>query len=742
MAWTELTGYRTRSSKTHYDNDTGKFRFEVRAKTALHYPTAGADSDVLDGTTNMTPVRVNNAAFDGWRVTANTWHYALGIDKVGHPGEDGWLGFGGRQGAHWFKFRLVRAGYMKWSTREWGDIGGAPTYDRARLTRTTETLTVGPEGAEQTVNAMTTARWSDLWPALPQGQVDAVWKAEGRQLKEEIVINQAAREWITANRPPSYYFPGIQLNDAYFGFVFRLDWSDIPKAYRGMVEFDPDDDIADDGENIYLKDALDRLLAFMPVDQVYVPGAELDENGSTPLRKRIYFDGTNHYLLVGVRCDLLAGMTAGDLVFDPTFTDGYGGDVTTACDTYVSSGAVSTNYGTSTSMLIRDTRHTLVRFDLSSISADATCTSANYFHYLSAAHANDIVVNEFLIASANSGWTEAGATWNHAIEDTLEWAGGNNGCGVAGTDYINTSLGTYTSLSTDGAGQEYNHTLTAATVETLFGSAINLFSDTTSTTTLVMCTSDHATTGYRPKLVVEYTEGGTTYNQSVSGSITPAGTVVNRAGKVVSGALTSAGALINQAGKVLSGAITPDGTLSRLTSKILSGALTSSGVVAGIKTALISLAGELTSAGSLVRSTAKGLAGSITPDGGLVRAISKAVAGALTSAGGLVAELVSGVILQAVGGVLTLSGELVRQTNKSLAGALAPAGTVIKRVAVFVAGVLSSAGALVASMIGTDPRGRATVSDAIAGSATVSETRIGSGTGSDAIVGGATVVEE
>jgi hypothetical protein len=255
---------------------------------------------------------VDVPAFDGWRVTVAGWHYALGKDITNYGTQDGWVGFGGRQGQHWFKFRLLRAGYLHWPTRVWDDIGGPPDYDRANLTNETRTMTIGPN--DDAVNVESVATWSGLWSTPGGGSVDARWRINGDRLKEDVILNQAGREWIAANHPPA-----TPLNETYFGFVFRLDWSDIPKVLRAGVLQSVDSDFADDDENIELRDALDRLLAFMPLSDVIV--ANDDPSVPTekqPLRKRFYKDGTNHYLLVGVRCDILNGMSAGDLVFDPT----------------------------------------------------------------------------------------------------------------------------------------------------------------------------------------------------------------------------------------------------------------------------------------------------------------------------------------------------------------------------------------------------------------------------------------
>ncbi|HUT21180.1 MAG TPA: hypothetical protein VM366_18660, partial [Anaerolineae bacterium] len=311
MAWSELTDLRNRRSRTY---EQGKQRRWSGTLATLHYESA-LDSGQHDAEIDTAPVRTINAQFDGWRVTANGWHYALGKDIANHGDEDGWLGFGGRQGAHWFKFRLLRVGYLHWPTRAWQDVGGVPTYKRSDLSSETRTLAVGPN--DDQINVESVATWANIWKTPIGGALDVSWKVRGDQLKEEIVVNQAAREWIAANRPPT-----TPLAETWFGFVFRLDWSDIPKVVRASVQQDADSDFADDDEPIELRDALDRLLAYMPLDEVRTRApVKEDLIGSAPLRKRFYKDGADHYLLVGVRCDQLVALPAGDLVFDPTVNE-------------------------------------------------------------------------------------------------------------------------------------------------------------------------------------------------------------------------------------------------------------------------------------------------------------------------------------------------------------------------------------------------------------------------------------
>ena len=111
MAWTEVVEQRALISKTYQDGT--KLRLETGG-TRLHYESV-LDSEVFDAEVDLTPLRVNNALLDGWIVTQAGWHYALG--QPGDKLTDGWVGFGGRKGAHWIKTRLTRVGYMHGPTR-------------------------------------------------------------------------------------------------------------------------------------------------------------------------------------------------------------------------------------------------------------------------------------------------------------------------------------------------------------------------------------------------------------------------------------------------------------------------------------------------------------------------------------------------------------------------------------------------------------------------------------------------
>lgn len=86
----------------------------------------------------------------------------------------------------------------------------------------------------------------------------------------------------------------------------------------------------------------------------------------------------------------------------------------------------------------------------------------------------------------------------------------------------------------------------------------------------------------------------------------------------------------------LSGAMTPSGTLSKQVGKSFTGAMTPSGIVQ--KRISKAISGVLTMAGALSRTIRKSLAGTLAPVGSLGKTVRKFFVGALTLAGSLSEE--------------------------------------------------------------------------------------------------------
>ena len=307
----------------------GSRRGYMRASIGpMHYEST-VDSGEFDTPISMDMERVTNNQLDGYRITNNGWHYAVqtvdpatSAQQPNNQRPAGTVGFGGRQGQHWFMFRLRNVGYLHWPTRDVTDLGGQPDYS-ATPTVTSQIRNLGrhPLVPDEIQTYCSQLVWPGIWTTPGGGDLTVQWSLKAGKMKEDIIINQAAREWIfgkpedgiPGNRPPT-----TPANETWFGFRFQIDVSDIPRAYRNGIRqrWNQDDFDDDEGNGIALTDAADRLLAFMPLDEVYAT----NRGGSRPLRKRFYRQGNQNFLFVGCRVDQLAQLLSGDLVFDPSMT--------------------------------------------------------------------------------------------------------------------------------------------------------------------------------------------------------------------------------------------------------------------------------------------------------------------------------------------------------------------------------------------------------------------------------------
>lgn len=214
----------------------------------------------------------------------------------------------------------------------------------------------------------------------------------------------------------------------------------------------------------------------------------------------------------------LAGATF-PVVVDPTLTTPQD---STVADTYVASSSAITNYGVTTTFTATSTSTGLLKFDLSAISGK-TLSSANLHLFCGAAGWFDRgTLNCARVLSANSGWVEGAkdnanadageSCWNYKVFDTVRWAGDTGsdggtdaGCSVSGTDYSSTTLSS-TALGNANLSVGYEWTISwdltelATMASSNYGAALR----DSSAANVAFCSSDHATSTYRPYLVVEY----------------------------------------------------------------------------------------------------------------------------------------------------------------------------------------------------------------------------------------------
>ena len=184
---------------------------------------------------------------------------------------------------------------------------------------------------------------------------------------------------------------------------------------------------------------------------------------------------------------------------------------------------------------------------------------------------------------------------------------------------------------------------------------------------------------------------GTQYNNSVSGSITPAGAGVRQGNKVTAGTTTPAGALARQGRGVRAGTVTPAGALVRRGSRVSTGTVTPAGALAGSKFVQASQAGTVTPAGALARRGTKVVGGSVSPTGAMVKQARRSSAGTVTPAAAVAQSLA---YIRANAGTVTPAGATTRRGGRASTGTVTPSGATIRRGGKFTAGTVTPAGAL------------------------------------------------
>jgi hypothetical protein len=209
------------------------------------------------------------------------------------------------------------------------------------------------------------------------------------------------------------------------------------------------------------------------------------------------------------------------ITIDPTLT--LQPDATDGIDTFVTTEAATTNYGTNNQLIFNNNGSdtSLLKFVLTALSG-TTINSATLSFWISDVMGyGAVTLTARRILAANSGWTETGATWNYAVASTTRWAGdtGNDGgadagCSVSDTDVSSTSMGTIDLTNTNAgtANQQITITLSASEVSSMVGAnhGISVRATTGSFFDyLSLHSSDGSTAGYRPQLVVGYTEAAT-----------------------------------------------------------------------------------------------------------------------------------------------------------------------------------------------------------------------------------------
>ena len=211
-------------------------------------------------------------------------------------------------------------------------------------------------------------------------------------------------------------------------------------------------------------------------------------------------------------------------------------DETAGIDTYINFGSPTFNYGVSTILMVgqvvNERRRSLLRFDISSIPAGATITSAILRLYCTAESTStnmDVWASRSLVdwfegsqnGAAPSGGQD-GSTWNlRNANGSVAWAGGAGG--AANADWVTTGGFTGGTVSITAASTFFDWNVTADVQGFYSGSLTNrgwwVASQSISTgENKTFASSSHSTALERPQLIIDYTLPDTEMAASLSGS--------------------------------------------------------------------------------------------------------------------------------------------------------------------------------------------------------------------------------
>lgn len=189
-------------------------------------------------------------------------------------------------------------------------------------------------------------------------------------------------------------------------------------------------------------------------------------------------------------------------------------DGTAGIDVPIRSDTPTTNYNTTTVFNIGEANsaaqvgRALIKFDLSSIPANATINSATLSLWTTADLSDN--ARTFRIYRTLRNWVESQATWNiFSTGNNWGTAGGFNA-----SDSEQTDIGSRAFTASEANGEK-QWTLTASAIQemvagTFANNGFIVKADTENNDMYQFATSDNATAGNRPKLVIDYSEATNT----------------------------------------------------------------------------------------------------------------------------------------------------------------------------------------------------------------------------------------
>ncbi len=327
--------------------------------------------------------------------------------------------------------------------------------------------------------------------------VDLKYQVLPNKLKEELYVSQDKRGGLNSPYPD---------NDTWVVLVTKV---------RTTMDIKNERDGSDPFTGIMQEDSLSYGYYKDGIMSMYNPQkyAWVTSNDSLKYRMKSFTKkiGIHNYMLSGMPFNLVTDTLnfKGDMVFDPTWTDSTGGDTNSAKDGVVTRSAPATNYGAVNVMSMTSPSSgaptvmnwSFIDFSISGIPIQQAIDSA--FLYITKEGDGGTWDRTLTISPVSTAWVEAQFTWN--IYST-----GNN-WGEAGGDTTSPAVTTQSISSGDANDTEYELDITTI-VDSWYGGATEegirvQWTDTTEQAgaeQLQVYTSDEATAGRRPKLVVYY----------------------------------------------------------------------------------------------------------------------------------------------------------------------------------------------------------------------------------------------